>query len=889
MADLYIFDHYDNMLAILSNETNGSVENTPCPFWNAMFKEELNKGSALEFTVPANHVDAKYVTDENSAAFMDKDANFRLFFIRETFSDESDGKATITAVCEPAMMELYDEAIEDKRIIGKSAQEALTSALENTRWSVGTVASLGLNTVNFYYITVKDALEEILNTYGGEFVDRIEIDGNKITGRYIDILTRRGSDTGKRWEIDKDILSLQRTVQSYPKTALYGRGKSIETEDGGFTRKTTFRDVVWSKANGDPVDKPAGQEWVGDPEALEKYGYGQSGGGFRHRFGIYESGEDDDPETLLMNTWLALQQAKKQIVNYSLDGFLLDSVEGYEFEKSRLGDTNFVIDRNFSKPIEVEARVIVYEYDVANPDDVGKIQFGDFIDLYDSDRLLGDVVSKINDKEGIWDKAENPEINGDNLPDILPDVPTLEAFGLFETVLIRWSFQYDMFVSDYELYGSQTPNFIPDSSNLLFRGKTSGFVHSIETDQQWYYRVRGVNTHGHTSAFSSEANTQTVKINGNNDIQPLTITNQLIAQGVSADKITTGTLDAGKVNVIDINATNITTGILTGIEIVSDDGNGNIVQIKDGTLDAYRSNNKIASVNEFGFQVYSEIDGSLVGSIRDEVTVPSNDPGFALNSYKNFLALGFGTTGQTSKRVAYFDRNTRIGEIDGSTEELDNGELILRSTRSGGTAAGRIPKIHLRNFTDTATPPTRWSGVIIDTGRDNNPPGGTDERFGFEVWQYRGTGDGSSKQMMKLDTDSSGTYAGIYTDLAYLPQTRMRAGNNNYFWPSMNLVSQNIQNIHGVQHSSIIGYIDQFTITMDAGQSQTFNDYNFSGAENIFHVIAVPYNSNAVNFNVAVYNQSSTGFRVWMRYIPGTLGSSLTITIRLLILYETIR
>ncbi|MBU5224279.1 hypothetical protein KQH89_17655, partial [Vibrio cholerae] len=55
--------------------------------------------------------------------------------------------------------------------------------------------------------------------------------GNRIVGRYIDILTMRGTDTGKRWEMDKDILSIRHQVQSYPKTALYGRGASLELED----------------------------------------------------------------------------------------------------------------------------------------------------------------------------------------------------------------------------------------------------------------------------------------------------------------------------------------------------------------------------------------------------------------------------------------------------------------------------------------------------------------------------------------------------------------------------------------------------------------------------------------------------------------------------------
>src|SRR5690625_5680278 len=80
------------------------------------------------------------------------------------------------------------------------------------------------------------------------------------------------------WEIDKDIIEITRLTQSYPKTALYGRGASLETEGGGFSRLLTFEDVEWSVANGDPVDKPKGQKWVGDMDALQHYGRRMIGG-----------------------------------------------------------------------------------------------------------------------------------------------------------------------------------------------------------------------------------------------------------------------------------------------------------------------------------------------------------------------------------------------------------------------------------------------------------------------------------------------------------------------------------------------------------------------------------------------------------------------------------
>lgn len=547
MAELFIFDHYDNLLAILSNDVDPSPDKegeTACPFYDAPFKEELNRGSTFQFRVPGDHLDSKYVKEENQVAFKDKDGFFRLFIIRETDSSDGENGPEIVAICEPSFMELDDEPLEDIRPYNTTAAEALTRALAKTRWKTGTVAQLGTNSTNFYYISVKSAIEEIINTWGGELRDRIEISGNKISGRYIDILTRRGSDTGKRWEIDKDIVGITRNIKSYPKTALYGRGKSLETENGGYTRKITFADVEWKVANSDPVDKPKGQEWVGDPEALKHFGYKNPDGTLRHRYGFYENGEIEDPEELLLDTWNNLQQQTKQFANYTIDGLLLGDIEGYEFEKARLGDTNIVIDRNFANPIEVEIRIISYEYDVANPNDVGKVEMGEFIDLYTNEEEVQAIKAKLNDKEGIWDNGANSE---PDFPDIIPNVPVLTASGLFQTIMLEWTYQDEMYVSCYELYGSQVKGFTPDSSNMLYRGKSSGFTHSVETNQQWYYRIRSVNTHNHASGFSTEVSAQTAKI-VTDEILFGAITSELLADlAVTANKLAEESITEGKI------------------------------------------------------------------------------------------------------------------------------------------------------------------------------------------------------------------------------------------------------------------------------------------------------------------------------------------------------
>ncbi|OIK11972.1 hypothetical protein BIV60_17105 [Bacillus sp. MUM 116] len=544
MADLLIFDRHDILLAVLSNE----VENS-CPFWDAPFKEILNQGSFFEFTASADHEDSQYLVAENQVAFMDKDGAFRLFVIKEPERIDDENGPLIHCVCEPSMLELNEEPLEDVRPYNTTLKDALTRAISKTRWLVGQTAELGINSTNYYYESVTEAIQKIINTWGGELRDRVEISGNKITGRYIDILARRGADTGKRWEIDKDILSISHKVQSYPKTALYGRGSSLEIEDeegnatGGYSRKITFAEMEWKKSNGDPVDKPKGQVWIGDPEALKIYGRKNTDGSLRHRFGFYENGEQEDPAALLQVTWEALQEQKHPIDNYEMDVFLLEQISGYEHEKVRIGDTTFAIDRSFAKPIEVEERVISYEYDISDPDNTGKVELGQYIDLYADDARLDKIEAILNDKSGIWDKGSKP-ITDEKIPNIVPGVPTnVKASGLFASIMIEWDYISALYVAAYEVYASQIKGFTPDASNLVWRGKAGSYVYKANANEQWYFKVRAINTHGTSGNFSIEVFAQTARIISDDILFGPEIAEKLRELSETAKLLADGTID----------------------------------------------------------------------------------------------------------------------------------------------------------------------------------------------------------------------------------------------------------------------------------------------------------------------------------------------------------
>lgn len=499
-AEIYIFSQDDVLLTILT-ESTGLV--------SAPFRDETNSVASepFMFTIDADIDRAKYVKEENRVIFKDKDGDFREFVIKELDDiDNIDGPQT-TAICLPAWLdELSEHFILDKRYSNKDAQLALNDALAGTRYTGEVEVSLGLASTNFYRLSSVDCIWEILKVWGGEFKDVVGLVGNKVTVRKIILKQRLGADNGARFEIDHNIEEIQRTVLSYPKTAMYGWGASLEIEDengeltGGHTRYIDFADVVWSKAKGDPVDKPLGQKWVGDPDALLKYGR-KHDGQLLHRFAEFSNQDYEDASDLLMATWLNLQDNTEPIINYQLSIDLLD-------KDVSLGDGAVAIDREFARPIEIQTRVIAIQYDLVDIEGTAVVEMGQFLDLgADIDRELDDIRDQLNKPKPM------PPIDNNSYPDIKPKTPpNVTAVGMFRAIQISWDYDAAVYVSHYEVYASQIKDFVPDTQHLIYKGVVSSTGHDVGSNETWYYRVRAVNTRGTASNYSVQVSASSTRI-----------------------------------------------------------------------------------------------------------------------------------------------------------------------------------------------------------------------------------------------------------------------------------------------------------------------------------------------------------------------------------------
>ncbi|MGG0690698.1 phage tail spike protein [Bacillus safensis] len=597
MAEIFILSPEDELLAVLSSDGQDS-----CNFWDAKYKEELNLGSSFSFIADASHPDAKYLFEENQVVFRDKDGELRAFVIKE-LDDTDDGTEINTLVtCEAAMMELAETIIKEKRPKDKTAQYVLDQVFERTRWTAEVTAELGLNSTSFYKMTALECLSDVLNKWGGEFKDVVEFDGNTITKRTIKVLSRRGKDSGKRFEIDKDTESIRRTVISYPKTALYGYGASLETTDddgeetGGYSRFIDFSEVEWKKSNGDPVDKPKGQEWVGDPALLQKYGRLKNGA-LIHREGIFSDEDIEDEEELLKATYNHLiTVASKTEVNYELSVKLLEGVEGYEHEHVDLGDTTIAIDRNFAIPIETSQRIISMEYDITDPENTCVVEIGQFLSALQGDDRVKQLQKIIDSNRGTWErKPEAGNVTDGSFPNTKPPRPAnIKVEGLYKTISLTWDYDPRSFIAAYEVYASQNKGFTPTAAQLIFRGKTGGWHHQdgVEADQVWYYRLRTINTHGTASDWSEEYEAKTVRI----------LTDDIMFGAVTADKLAALSVTADKLYT-DIANSNILPGSLFRSSDIDGLNSAELTineqEYNEVTVKKTRTNNRL-----FGFLTY---------------------------------------------------------------------------------------------------------------------------------------------------------------------------------------------------------------------------------------------------------------------------------------------
>ena len=370
---------------------------------------ELNQFDRSSFEVPVDYK-PEIIKEAQFFGFQSRDRAFCLFRISEKSYDIG---LTIQGI-DRAESDLHSFIIEDKRP-GGNASDVLREILDGTGYQLGNVDGLTrTGRLSFYYISVRQALVKIIESYACEFKIRYTFVENKIIGRYIDLNQRFGRVTGHQFEYGSNILNVIFEESSDDVvTALIGRGKGEQSTDdngeatGGYGRRIQFKDVVWSVSKGDPVDKPAGQNYVTNELAKDVYGLHQNGE-IKHRFGVYTNEDIEDPVELLKATYNELQRLSVPIVTFKAN--LLDLANAIE-QDIWIGDSVGIVRDQIG--IAFEARIHKLTIDKLD-DNRSAAELGDYQTLQAKDRstrqqAIKDAVSGFS--EGLIEEAIANEVD----------------------------------------------------------------------------------------------------------------------------------------------------------------------------------------------------------------------------------------------------------------------------------------------------------------------------------------------------------------------------------------------------------------------------------------------------------------------------------------------
>jgi phage minor structural protein len=272
------------------------------------------------------------------------------------------------------------KVIEPQTLAGTTARLAAELALSGTEFEVGFVEVANIRTlVISEYTNPYKLLKMIASEFGAELRFRIVVDGNRIVGRYVDILKPKEEFDGKETVFGKDLVGLRRKEDSQNiVTALLGIGP--EREDG--TRLTVF---------------------VEDQDALQRWG--RKG---KHLIDIYEPETTDSDMTLERLTTLTTNELEKRIdslVEYECDASVMEHLPNKEHEKVRLGNTVRIKDDGYEPPLYLEARVMEVIYQPSQ-NKISSFKLGNYKE-YKKEELEAQIKLL---KELLKQKASNAEL-----------------------------------------------------------------------------------------------------------------------------------------------------------------------------------------------------------------------------------------------------------------------------------------------------------------------------------------------------------------------------------------------------------------------------------------------------------------------------------------------
>ena len=346
ISELQVHDRADHLLCYL-DQGNLSV-----------FKrsQSINNTHALDLELSTVDKNVQYMKKYNKIVYKDtlKDEWFE-FTIAKVDRDLT----KVSVYCESSLYETLSSVVESAISADMTVTSGLNMILQQanppSNFSAGTSDILGNYSLSVERMSLKEAIYEWANAVGGELEEKIEIGVNGIN-RVLKILNHVGESRGKTVYDDREIetFNLSVPIDDYF-TAAYAYGAS--TDDVPLT----IANVDWNVSNGDPVDKPLGQNYVSLSEDKKtQYGFYRNST-CQDRMTIFNDSSIKDDKELIASAYKFLIENLLEKTSYSLTATDLAAL-GYGCEQINLGDEVKIVISAMDLKLQTRVVKVVEDY-----------------------------------------------------------------------------------------------------------------------------------------------------------------------------------------------------------------------------------------------------------------------------------------------------------------------------------------------------------------------------------------------------------------------------------------------------------------------------------------------------------------------------------------------
>lgn len=279
------------------------------------------------------------------------DGHYRMFCVTAAALDDDKRQINVTAT-DAIIQDAKERIIEPLQLLDVTLDDAL-SQYAGEGWTVEGEVPDRLEKSRAYYASLWSMITTLEQLYEWKINAYYRFENGAISGRVLGMHKDEPTFRGRILQSGKDASKLYVTSTGRPITRLYGLGKATGSQDE--PENLNFADVEWSVENGDPVNKPKGQAWVEDPEAVAEHGIHAD---------TFSAPEAETPADLLKQTWEELQKRKRATVAIKANVADMEMVPGYSHMQIRLGDLVAVVLKDGTI---VEAKIIAIKRNYSSP------------------------------------------------------------------------------------------------------------------------------------------------------------------------------------------------------------------------------------------------------------------------------------------------------------------------------------------------------------------------------------------------------------------------------------------------------------------------------------------------------------------------------------------